>query len=565
MTTNVQWLGRDCKFVWRRAANTGSSEMGSEPYGANSGAPDPAIDYLIRIEKPDATVLRQEYVKENAYTYTFEKNFEDTHGAPVRDFTFKVWARNPYAISSLPAQLGVTNPAPAVPGAIFAVAGADNITVSCSPASDTDFAGLVIYRSTSGGFVPGPGNLVYQGPNSSIAFTGLAPNNQYFFRLAAFDTFGTDQLNVSSEFSATTDYNVSQLSVITQDLGDITAGSMRGVNVNASSHTTKGSYLTSSLAGGEATLNVRNTADFPSSGSGVIIDTTNDRDAFTYTGKTATTLTGCAGVLAHNNGATIIPLAKGMVIDAATNEMRFYGDRGDGTIEELAAIGINAANVVGSFGTTTSGQIAVHARTSGAGGAPAILASSNGSTGAAVIAESNGSGDAVVGSALGSGCGGRFVGNATRGNLNLTNAGAFPSDASADQLHNKNGRLYYSNGSAWLPLTRPYFISADQTITAAGALTLAHGMPAAPTSVWAALVCQTGEHGYTAGDVVFTSSYENNDAGAVNRGHIVVADATNLNVRFGSASNSVYTLLDKSTGTGSLITNANWKVRFYAS
>jgi hypothetical protein len=39
--------------------------------------------------------------------------------------------------------------------------------------------------------------------------------------------------------------------------------------------------------------------------------------------------------------------------------MRFYGDRGDGTIEELAAIGINtsgADTVIGFFGSGNSGN-----------------------------------------------------------------------------------------------------------------------------------------------------------------------------------------------------------------
>jgi hypothetical protein len=122
---------------------------------------------------------------------------------------------------------------------------------------------------------------------------------------------------------------------------------------------TKGSYLTSAPGAGATTLNVKDTTDFPASGSGWIIDTTNDRDAISWTGKTATTLTGCSGVLAHNNGATIIPAVKGMVIDAPTNEMRFFGDRGDGTIAELISLGITpegADYIIGNFGNTQAGN-----------------------------------------------------------------------------------------------------------------------------------------------------------------------------------------------------------------
>ncbi|MEW6214103.1 MAG: hypothetical protein AB1478_02695 [Nitrospirota bacterium] len=142
---------------------------------------------------------------------------------------------------------------------------------------------------------------------------------------------------------------------------------IRGTNVIASTHTTKGTHLTSSLAGGETTINVKDTSDFPASGSGWIIDTTNDRDEFSYTGKTATTLTGVSEVLAHNNGAIVIPKTKAILINDSQNEMRFYGDRGDGTIEELTNIGIkavNSDNIIGSFGSPDSQRIAILGRSS---------------------------------------------------------------------------------------------------------------------------------------------------------------------------------------------------------
>src|SRR5574337_500239 len=68
--------------------------------------------------------------------------------------------------------------------------------------------------------------------------------------------------------------------------------------------------ITSALSGGETTLNVDDTTGWASSGTGVIRDSTNDNDVFTWTGKTATTLTGVAAsgggaVLAHNAGALI--------------------------------------------------------------------------------------------------------------------------------------------------------------------------------------------------------------------------------------------------------------------
>jgi len=272
---------------------------------------------------------------------------------------------------------------------------------------------------------------------------------------------------------------IAQLSAITADVGEITAGSIRGVNVNASSHTTKGSYLTSAPSGGAATLNVRNTADFSSGGgSGWIIDTTNDRDAFTYTGKTAGTLTGCSGVLAHNNGATIIPQVKCIVIDGATNEVRFYGDRGDGVIEELGSIGIATAGpgvVVGHFGGVNSGNSRA--------GVLGESNSNNGIYGQSISAEgivgatsTGGAGVRGLGTSTGAigvfgtsavDTGGRFDGNATRGNIYLPNCNGltFPTDKAVFQIAQVGSRLYYSDGANWLPLTQPYFESSELTIT----------------------------------------------------------------------------------------------------
>ena len=98
------------------------------------------------------------------------------------------------------------------------------------------------------------------------------------------------------------------------------------------------------------------------------------------------------------------------------------------------------------------------------------------------------------------------------------------------------------------------FVSADQTITLAGALTLAHGLGAVPRAVKLALVCQTGELGYTAGDVLMDVSARTICA--------VVVDATNLNIRMLDSANVGIT--NKSTGVRAAFTVANWKLRFIA-
>lgn len=114
-------------------------------------------------------------------------------------------------------------------------------------------------------------------------------------------------------------------------------------------------------------------------------------------------------------------------------------------------------------------------------------------------------------------------------------------------------------------VTPPFSVaydSGDQTITAGGALTLAHSLGAAPKIVCIFLHCATAEANYSIGDYVLIDT---NYGVASNVGVGVVPDATNVNIRFGSAANVFY-VVDKTTGAQAAITPANWKfvVRAYA-
>lgn len=130
---------------------------------------------------------------------------------------------------------------------------------------------------------------------------------------------------------------------------DITSGLL-----TARTMQTKGSQLTQATNAGDSTIYVADTTDFPSSGVGWISDTTVDE--FTYTGKTGTTLTGCSGVLTHSAGLPVGGQFKRMILSALDNEMHFFGDRGDGTIVELASIGIKvdgSDTIIGYFGKSS--------------------------------------------------------------------------------------------------------------------------------------------------------------------------------------------------------------------
>lgn len=114
-------------------------------------------------------------------------------------------------------------------------------------------------------------------------------------------------------------------------------------------------------------------------------------------------------------------------------------------------------------------------------------------------------------------------------------------------------------GRSTTPIFTLSFTSSDQTITAAGSLTLAHSLGVVPKFLRYVLVCQTGELGYSTNDVAET----NWSSLGGNQGMSVVCDATNVNIRYGSTA-ATFDLAHKTTGVMTAATNANWKLRVMA-
>lgn len=98
--------------------------------------------------------------------------------------------------------------------------------------------------------------------------------------------------------------------------------------------------------------------------------------------------------------------------------------------------------------------------------------------------------------------------------------------------------------------------SGNQTITAGGALTLAHSLGREPDIIQAWLKCQTAEAGYSIGDKL--AAGVSSEQG-ISRGLSIVCDSTNVNVRFGSDA-APFVILNKTTGTITTATNGNWRL-----
>lgn len=305
--------------------------------------------------------------------------------------------------------------------------GVEQITVSVDDAGRDDFGGIKIWMSPTNGFTPNDAtNLVFDGPVRKYTIPDLTAGVQQYLKVAQYSAIDKIAYTMSAQYTATP-------TPPTVAAENITGLTIRGKNAFAGSFGTKGSTLVGATLAAAGTLNVQNTVDFPSSGSAVIFSSNSARDfdTITYTGKTGTTLTGVSGVLAHSDGEVIIPGAlKSMTIDANTNEMRFYGDRGDGTIDLLAAIGIaptsggSSDSVVAKFGTadTTHAALEVQGKpllsytvswvlSYGAGAALRVGKSASGSGDPAAVFSNNAGGRALSLSS-GTGFAGGVVGTA---------------------------------------------------------------------------------------------------------------------------------------------------------
>lgn len=126
-----------------------------------------------------------------------------------RSFTVKVWSISQYGqLSASSVDLAVSNPAPAALTGISVVPSQVSIEINWNANADSDLAGYVAYMSATSGFTPSLSNRVYKGLSNKVTLTSLGgvklnAGQTYYVRVAAFDIYGEDVLDYSSEFSAT--------------------------------------------------------------------------------------------------------------------------------------------------------------------------------------------------------------------------------------------------------------------------------------------------------------------------------------------------------------------------
>jgi len=280
-------------------------------------------------------------------------------------YTAKVRAKDPYQVGAW-SNTDTQNPLALPPGFMdFDVPFKDGLTIT----QDTP----------SGGVTWNAHSVHYQGVTYSIS--GSSTTNKYIYWNVSSPN-GYQVSNARPSFSGGDwimilnndgdGYEAFQQKIIHAaylQAGTIDTELLQSGAILTGNLSTKGTYTTTTHSSGGGTLNVADTSDFSSSGNARIHDPSpasgeSAIDTIAYTGKTGTTLTGVTGMEDHSSVHLLVTPAsdKHMEIAQGDNEMHFFGDRGDGTVEDLCNIGLSASGgdtIIGLFGTTSSTNVAM--------------------------------------------------------------------------------------------------------------------------------------------------------------------------------------------------------------
>jgi predicted phage tail protein len=172
-------------------------------------------DFEVRIiETTGSTTVRTYYVASVAAgsvqssSYTYAMNLADSSNVPRRNIKVEVRCRDSNGNLSAAVQTTFGNAAPSLPSGIAFTGALQSVKLTFNTPTDIDFAGVLVWGSTTNGFTPSSGNLLYDGKSNYVAFNALADATAYYYKVATYDTFGKDYsgtgLTVSTQYSATT-------------------------------------------------------------------------------------------------------------------------------------------------------------------------------------------------------------------------------------------------------------------------------------------------------------------------------------------------------------------------
>jgi predicted phage tail protein len=198
---DTNFRGRDPVFVWRGTGLSGSYDIGSEP-AVGAGFLDSVFrDYEIRVYDKKNALVFVDHTPISRYMFGFDVNSQ-APGGPHRAFRFEVVMRDRWGNYSLPASIEVQNPAPAAVTGLEIIGGYGSIFIKFDEPKDLDWEGTLVWMSETTGKAASPETVAYDGPNRFIVLQ-VPPNVSRYIQVAAYDSFGRTDLNLSGEIKVT--------------------------------------------------------------------------------------------------------------------------------------------------------------------------------------------------------------------------------------------------------------------------------------------------------------------------------------------------------------------------
>ncbi|CBY91571.1 DUF1983 domain-containing protein [Neisseria meningitidis] len=150
-------------------------------------------------------------IVDNSYTYTQADMKSD--GGQVRDIVFKVRGRAVTGKTGNWAQIAAQNPQIQALQGIAIDSGLKQAFFTCQKPAEEDFAGIIVWVSENAAVPTTDANKVYDGAETFVTVAKcngkpLEKGKTYHLRAAGYDSFGKDNLRVSSSVSFTV-YDVS--------------------------------------------------------------------------------------------------------------------------------------------------------------------------------------------------------------------------------------------------------------------------------------------------------------------------------------------------------------------
>ena len=211
--------GKEAVIAWDKL--DGADTYDVEIYAGNSQRRLRAVDGIV----------------DNSYTYTQADMRSD--GGQVRDIVFKVRGRAVTGKTGNWAQIAAQNPQLAALQGIAIDSGLKQAFFTCQKPAEEDFAGIIVWVSENAAVPTTDANKVYDGAETFVTIAKcngkpLENGKTYHLRAAGYDSFGKDNLRVSSSVSftvydvSTTDLSESNLNQALRDKINLIDGNGTG-------------------------------------------------------------------------------------------------------------------------------------------------------------------------------------------------------------------------------------------------------------------------------------------------------------------------------------------------